>query len=56
MFITKKSLPRRTFLRGMGVDAGAAAARLDGAGLDRDGADGRQPAATASAPSTCRTA
>ena len=44
MFITKMSLPRRTFLRGMGATRGAAAARRDGAGADRDGEDRRQPA------------
>ena len=32
MFITRTALPRRTFLRGMGVTLGAAAARCDGAG------------------------
>ena len=32
MFISKMSLPRRTFLRGHGRDAGAAAARRHGAG------------------------
>ena len=31
MFITKKTSPRRTFLRGAGVDARAAVARCDGA-------------------------
>ena len=36
MFITKTSLPRRTFLRGVGRRAGAAAARRDGAGADGD--------------------
>ncbi len=35
MFISKLSLPRRTFLRGLGVTAGAAVARRDGAGADR---------------------
>ena len=45
MFITKMSLPRRTFLRGMGATVGAAAARGDGAGVDGAGADRRaQPA------------
>ena len=34
MFITKKHIPRRTFLRGAGVTLGAAAARVDGAGAD----------------------
>ena len=32
MFITKKHIPRRTFLRGAGVTLGLAAARIDGAG------------------------
>ena len=32
MIITKMALPRRTFLRGLGVDAGAAVAGRDGAG------------------------
>ena len=45
MFITKMSLPRRTFLRGMGATRGAAAARRDGAGADGDGADRGEPAA-----------
>ena len=40
MFITKMSLPRRTFLRARSHRR-AAVARRDGAG--RDGADGRRP-------------
>ena len=32
MFITKMTLSRRTFLRGMGRHVGAAAARIDGSG------------------------
>ena len=35
MIITKKALPRRTFLRGMGATRGAPAARRDGAVDDR---------------------
>ena len=56
MFITKLSLPRRTFLRGVGRHAGAAAARLDGAGAD--GAGARRPPARSrgSGSSTSRTA
>ena len=38
MFITKMSLPRRTFLRGVGRHGGAAAARRHGAGRDRQAA------------------
>ena len=41
MIITKKALPRRTFLRGVGGDAGAAAARCDGSVADGAGGDGR---------------
>ena len=41
MIITKMSLPRRTFLRGIGATRGAAAAGRDGAGADGAGADGR---------------
>ena len=37
MIITKKALPRRTFLRGAGRHAGAAAARRHGSGPDRAG-------------------
>ncbi len=33
MFISRKQLPRRTFLKGLGRHGGAAAARRDGAGL-----------------------
>ena len=56
MFITKTSLPRRTFLRGMGATRGAAAARCHGAGGDRAGADGCGAPRRASASFTCRTA
>ena len=42
MFITKKALPRRTFLRGLGATLGAAAARRDGAGAVGAGADARR--------------
>ena len=37
MIITKKHLPRRTFLRGMGVTAGSAFAGFDGPGADPAG-------------------
>ena len=40
MFITRRALPRRTFLRGLGDDHGSAAARRDGACAHRHGADG----------------
>ena len=39
MIITKKKISRRTVLRGMGVDVGVAAARRNGAGIDRVGKD-----------------
>ena len=39
MFITKKALPRRTFLRAMGDRRGAAVAGRDGAGAVRAGHD-----------------
>ena len=39
MFITKTSLARRTFLRGMGAAVGAAGARSDGPRVHRDRAD-----------------
>ena len=42
MFITKMALPRRTFLRGLGADVGAAAARCDGAGATASAA-GQRP-------------
>ena len=48
MIITKKALPRRTFLRGRGRDAGAAAARRDGPGHDRPGRHAGQPGRAAS--------
>ena len=41
MFLTKKHLSRRTFLKGTGVTPGAAAARVDGAGGHRAGRDRR---------------
>ena len=41
MIITKMALPRRTFLRGVGRDAGAAAAGCDGSGALGAGQDGR---------------
>ena len=56
MFITKKHLSRRTFLHGMGVHDGAAAARSMVPGADGAGADRGEPARTASPVSTCRTA
>ncbi len=34
MFISKKFIPRRTFLRGAGVTIGSAAARFDGSRAD----------------------
>ena len=43
MFITKKALPRRTFLRGVGATLGASAARRDGAGVVGAGADSGEP-------------
>ena len=56
MFITKKALPRRTFLRGVGATLGLAAARRDGAGAVGAGADSGEPGASGSASFTCRTA
>ncbi len=56
MFVTKKALPRRTFLRGAGTVLGLAAARCDGAGADRAGADAGAGRSSVSASSTCRTA
>ena len=41
MFITKKHLSRRTVLKGMGVDRGAAVPRRDGAGAARARGAGR---------------
>ena len=43
MFITKMSLPRRTFLRGHGRAVGAAAARRDGAGAHRSAKTAAKP-------------
>ena len=43
MFITKMALPRRTFLRGMGVTLALPLARCDGAGALRRGQDRRRP-------------
>ena len=54
MIITKKALPRRTFLRGHGRHRGAAAARRDGAVDDRAGARPPPTRCAASASSTCR--
>ena len=53
-FITKRHIPRRTFLKGAGVHAGAAAARSDGAGEHRAGADraGQTPKPRSSASSS----
>ena len=56
MFITKKHLPRRTFLTRHGRDARAAAARRDGAGAHAAREDGGQARRRASDSSTCRTA
>ena len=44
MIITKKAMPRRTFLRGPGDRAGAAAAGCDGSLHDRPGRDAGRPA------------
>ncbi len=54
MIITKKALPRRTFLRGVGADAGAATAGCHGAVDDRAGGDTRPIRCAAWALSTCR--
>ena len=56
MIITKKSLPRRTLLRGMG--ASLALPLLDAMvpALTAIGADRRQRRSAGSASSTCRTA
>ena len=54
MIITKKALPRRTFLRGHGRDAGAAAAGRDGSVHDRPGRDAGRIRCAAWASSTCR--
>ena len=43
MIITKMALPRRTFLRGVGRDAGAAVARRDGAGAVGGGRTAAKP-------------
>ena len=56
MIITKMALPRRTFLRGIGRDAGAAAARRDGAGAVGAGATRRPSRCAGWGSSTCRTA
>ena len=56
MFITKKHIPRRTFLKGAGCHAGAAAARRDGAGVDGAGADAPRRRSRASSASSSRTA
>ena len=47
MIITKKALPRRTFLRGAGRRAGAAAARRHGPGHDGAGRDAGESGAPA---------
>ena len=44
MFVTKKALPRRTFLKGVGVSLGAAAARLDDSRAHAAGPDGGRAA------------
>ena len=54
MFVTKKSLSRRTFLRGVGAAAGAAAARFDGRRRSRRWRNPATPAA--SERSSCRSA
>ena len=43
MFITKKHIPRRTFLRGAGVTLALPLARFDDPGRDAAGPDGRDP-------------
>ena len=55
MFVTRKSLPRRTFLRGLGVAMGLPL--LDGMvpALTVAGKTAAAPS-TGSGPSTCRTA
>ena len=55
MFVTKTSLPRRTFLRGMGVALGCRC-WTRWCRRSRRRADGGQPAVPASGRSTCRTA
>ena len=54
MIITKKALPRRTFLRGMGASTGAAPAGCHDPVDDRPGQDAGQSGCAASASSTCR--
>ena len=54
MFITKMALPRRTFLRGMGVTL--ALPLLDAMVPALTAQSAARGAAAASAPSTCRTA
>ncbi len=56
MIVTKKAIPRRTMLRGLGAVDGVAAARRHGAGVHRARADGRRGRSSASASSTCPTA
>ena len=56
MFITKRALPRRTFLRGVGVALALAAARRDGAGALGARRHAGGGAHRGSASSTCRTA
>ena len=54
MIITKKALPRRTFLRGMGASLALPAARCHGSVDDRAGAGRRPSRCAAWASSTCR--
>ena len=56
MFITKMSLPRRTFLRGMGVTVALPLLEAMVPALDGDRARPRRTRYAASAPSMCRTA
>ena len=54
MIITKKALPRRTFLRGMGATVALPLARRDGAVDDRAGQDAGRSRCAAWGSSTCR--
>ena len=56
MIITNKTLPRRTFLRGLGATMALPAARFDVLAADRRGADRRRSRRCGSATSTRRTA
>ena len=56
MFITKMSLPRRTFLRGMGATLALPLLDAMVPALTAAGQDARPRRRAASASSTCRTA